>query len=231
MVKAILIIDGKEVNVRWFTINFNQGANPNGRPSQIPVFIGFKLIIETRKDLNLTEWAFSSRQTKQIVLHISSVIVGGKTRKIFFYDCHLVNWKTNFSSTGSDPMTETLEITCAGVEDSNSFGVYSASWRTTFKEDTVEPTVLERPEPTFLGYHFENENREKLEQEKIQINQNIVLIIETENGENDTISINLNDNRLDFEYNGVVLINDTLNEVIITGQQTEVILKAVAQQN
>ena len=178
MVKAILIIDGKEVNVRWFTINFNQGANPNGRPSQKPIFVGFKLIIETRKDLNLTEWSFSSRQTKQIVLHLNSVIVGGKTRKIFFYDCHLVNWKTNFSSTGSDPMTETLEITCAGVEDSNSFGVYSASWRETFPDLEVEPTVIDQEEeriPKIIDFYTTNKQGGRIQKYNIETPSMLIL--------------------------------------------------------
>ncbi len=189
MVKATLIIDGKEVNALLFTIRFNQGANPNGRPSQTPIFLGFKLIIETRKDINLTEWSFSSRQTKQLVLHINSVIVGGKTRKIFFYDCHLVNWKTNFSSTGSDPMTETLEITCAGVEDSNSFGVYSASWRETFKEDTVEPTVLEREQeieknPKILKTEWKDEEGNSIKEAEISSNSQLFLKVkDIEEGE------------------------------------------------
>lgn len=40
MVKAKLIIDGKEINVLWFTFGFNQGADISGRPSQRPVFVG-----------------------------------------------------------------------------------------------------------------------------------------------------------------------------------------------
>lgn len=38
-VKAKLIIDEMEVNVLWFTFEFNQGADYNGRPSQKPVFV------------------------------------------------------------------------------------------------------------------------------------------------------------------------------------------------
>jgi len=138
MVKAKLIIDGKEINVLWFTFGFNQGADRSGRPSQRPVFIGLKLIIETQKDLNLAEWSFSPNQTKQLELHIYPVILGGRTRKLYFYDCHLVNWKNAFSSIGSNPMSETLEITCAGVEDSNSNGVNSAYWRETYPEDNSQ---------------------------------------------------------------------------------------------
>lgn len=138
MVKAKLIIDGKEINVLWFTFGFHQGADYTGRPSQKPIFVGLKLIIETRKDLNLADWSFAPNQTKQIELHIYPVVIGGKTRKLYFYDCHLVGWKNAFSSTGSNPMSETLEITAAGVEDSNSNGVYSAYWRETYKEDNSQ---------------------------------------------------------------------------------------------
>ncbi len=138
MVKAKLIIDGKEINVLCFHFSFSQGADTTGRPSQKPVFVGLKLIIETQKDLNLADWSFSLNQTKQIELHIYPVVMGGKIRKLYFYYCHLVNWKNDFSSTGSNPMSETLEITCAGVEDSNSNGVYSAYWRETYPEDNSQ---------------------------------------------------------------------------------------------
>ncbi|ADV50563.1 hypothetical protein Celal_3297 [Cellulophaga algicola DSM 14237] len=70
--------------------------------------------------------------------------MGGKTRKLYFYDCHLVGWKNDFSATGSNPMSETLEITCAGVEDSNSNGVYSAYWRETFKDSTNETQTVNK---------------------------------------------------------------------------------------
>ncbi len=226
MVKAILIIDGKEVNVRWFTIKFNQGANPNGRPSQIPVFVGFKLIIETRKDLNLAEWSFSSRQAKQIILHIKPVIIGGKTRKIFFYDCHLVNWKTNFSSTGSDPMTETLEITCAGVEDSNSFGVYSASWRVTYPAIEVEATTLEENNKEITRYYLTNPEGERI----VDYNEDDIIIVntETQNRIGDVLTINLDDPEYDFEYNGILLINDSL-EIVIQNNLELTELKVVEQ--
>ncbi len=60
-VKAKLIIDEKEINVLWFTFGFNQGADATRRPSQKSVFAGLKLIIETRKDLNLADWSFATQ--------------------------------------------------------------------------------------------------------------------------------------------------------------------------
>ncbi len=142
-VKAKLIIDEKEINVLLFSFGFNQGTDTNGKPTIKPVFVGLKLIIETRKDLNLADWSFAPNQTKQLELHIYPVILGGKTRKLYFYDCHLLHWENHFASSGNRPMGETLHISAAGVKDSNSTAEYSAYWRTTYPQQTVEPTTIQ----------------------------------------------------------------------------------------
>ena len=169
MVKAKLVIDEKEINVLSFTFGFNQRTDFTGRPSEKPVFVGLKLIIETRKDLNLVEWSTAANQTKQIELHIYPVIMGGKTRKLYFYDGHLVNWKNNFYSTGNRPMSETLHITCAGVKDSNSTTEYTAYWRTSFPQQEVEPIVREQQEePELLNYHIEDLDNNRIKEDKIK---------------------------------------------------------------
>ncbi len=142
-VKAKIIIDEQEINVFSFSFGFNQGADVTGRPSQKPRFLGLQLVIETRKDLNLADWSFTSNQTKQLELHIYPVIMGGKTRKMYFYDCHLLHWDNHFSSTGNEPMSEILHISAAGVKGSNSTAEYSAYWRTTYPQQTVEPTTIQ----------------------------------------------------------------------------------------
>ncbi len=142
-IKAKIIIDNTEINVAQFSFGFNQKADDNGRPFQKPVFVGLQLVIETRKDLNLADWAFASYKAKQLELHIYPAIMGGKTRKIYFYDCHLVNWNNHFLATGNYPMSETLHITAAGVKNSYSNTEYSAYWRETFPQQKIEPTVQE----------------------------------------------------------------------------------------
>ncbi len=126
-------------------------------------------------------------------------------------------------------MTETLEITCAGVEDSNSFGVYSASWRETFKEDTVEPTVL-NDEPEINKYHIEDLEGNELEKNDIDVDEEIMLVIESSNAVGKTFKFNLDDQKLDYEHNGIKLENDTL-EVQITNDIESIPLKAILQEN
>lgn len=229
MVKAKLIIDGKEINVLWFTFGFNQGADRSGRPSQRPVFTGLKLIIETRKDLNLADWSFAPNQTKQLELHIYPVIMGGKTRKLYFYDCHLVNWKNAFSSTGSNPMSETLEITCAGVEDSTSEAVYSAYWRKTFKEDNVEATTLDNTEEEIIDcYLTDLENNENPD---LELENEVYLVIKTENMAGKTKDIDISNFKKTFEYQGEIIEDNTINSFNIKSDLQKVKLKIVNTQD
>ena len=143
MIKAKLIVDDKEINVLRFNLSFKQGADKTGRPSQIPIFQNLNLTVETRKDINFTEWASSENQTKQIELHVYPVVIGGRIRKIKLYDAHLVYWDNNFSSTDNQPISERLKITSAGFEDSNSNGVYSSKWRVTFPQEEGQTKVVE----------------------------------------------------------------------------------------
>ena len=137
-VKTTVIIDDKEINVLWFNFAYNRRADASGNPTTAPVFLGIQLAIETRKDINLADWSFSPTQTKEIEIHIAPIILGGRTRTIKFYDCHLVKWRNNFSSEGTAPMHEVLHITAAGVKDSNSSAEYSAYWRKTYDHDEIE---------------------------------------------------------------------------------------------
>lgn len=228
MVKAKLIIDGKEINVLWFTFGFNQGADPSGRPSQRPVFVGLKLMIETQKDLNLADWSFSPNQTKQLELHIYPVVMGGKTRKLYFYDCHLVNWKNAFSSTGSNPMSETIEITCAGVETSDSTTVYSAYWRETYKEDNTKATTLDNS-PELIHYFVTD--LEGNEIDKYDISDKIILNLETKNAIGENLTVKIPDKTYDFKHNGIHLQNDTLKSYRINNDLEKVELEVIEQQS
>ncbi len=223
-VKAKLIIDEKEINVLWFTFGFNQGADATGRPSQKSVFAGLKLIIETRKDLNLADWSFAPNETKQIELHIYPVILGGKTRKLYFYDCHLVNWINDFSSTDNQPMSETLNITAAGVKDSNFSTEYSAYWRTTFTQQEVEPTTINNnAEGVIRETYFEDAQGNKLD--ILQPNLDACLVIKTENMEGKSINADLSKHKVSFIYNGDILTNDILEDISISSGIKKVNLK------
>ena len=116
-----------------------------------------RVAIETQKTLNLARWAFAPNQTKQIELHIYPVLMGGRTRKIKLYDCHLLKWNNQFRAEGTQPMHEILHISAGGVKDNNSRTEYSAPWRKTFDVEYVEPTKpTEDKEGFVIDSYFED---------------------------------------------------------------------------
>ena len=97
------------------------------------------------------------------------------------------------------------------------------------RQTAVEPTFIEDREPNFIGYHFENEENQKIAQEKISPNQKVTLVIKTQQAEGKSIQINLNDSRLDFIHNNKVLENDILKGIKVTGAETRVALTTIKE--
>ena len=227
-VKTTVIIDDKEINVLWFDFSYQRHADASGKPTTPAVFLGITLAIETRKDLNLADWAFAANQTKEIEIHIAPIILGGSTRIIKLFDCHLLNWHNNFSSEGTAPMHEVLHISAAGVKDTNSSAEYSAYWRTTFEHNDTPISYNDlQEEPELTACYFTDIDGNELEE--YETGDKVVLNIETENSVGENISINLNDKSHDFKYNGTVLENDTI-KVSIGSDLEKIELEVIAQE-
>ncbi len=226
-VLAKLIIDNKEVNVLSFNLGFNQQADTNGRPTGNPLFNGLNLVIESRRDLHLADWSFASDQRKQLELHIYPRVLGTKTRKLFFYDCHLVGWRNHFSAIGKQPMTETLKITCGGVKDSSSDGEYSAHWRTTYTSNTTPMAREEETEPKVVDYFITDLEGNKNPEYKV--GDYIYVVAETENMVGKTLTINLADKTKDFKYEEELLVNDMLENYSIKSNTEKIKLEVVKQ--
>ncbi|WP_346881593.1 type VI secretion system tube protein TssD [uncultured Algibacter sp.] len=226
-IQAKLLIDDIEVNVLRFHLEFNQQSDINGRPLTKPVFNGLSIIIETRKDLDFTDWATAPNQTKQLELHITPRVLGSKTRKLYFYDCHLLHWKNNFRALGKQPMSEKLSISCGGVKDSQFGAEYSAHWRVTYPSNNVVATTINRNEKKITKYYLTNTDGDKIDDYK---KDDIIIVnIETKNRIGDSVTINLNDAEYDFEYNGNSILNDTLKDIPIDNDLEQIELKVVEQ--
>lgn len=227
-IKALFHIDDISINVISCSYKFIKNIDYTGRPISAGRYIGLKLVIESQKDYDFTLWSTSNSLMKQIALHFVTHFMDGKTRKVKFIDSELVEHTTQYTHNTKEPLTETFFITSAGVEDSNSAGIYSAHWRVTFP-NKAPITRREHLEPAFLGYHFENKHGETIDEKKIRTHQKIYLVIKTENALGKTMQIDLNNTRLDFIYKDRVLENDILKGVSIDGDETRIPLKAVKE--
>ncbi|QCE42533.1 hypothetical protein E9099_14350 [Psychroserpens sp. NJDZ02] len=126
-------------------------------------------------------------------------------------------------------MSETLEITCAGVEDSTSEAVYSAYWRTTFPQQEVEPTVLENREEEIIDCYLTDYGNN--ENPNLEVEKEVYLVIKTENLIGQTKDIDISNFGETFSYNGETLEDNTLNGFNISQDLHKVKLKVVKSQN
>lgn len=230
MIKAKLIIDGLEINVLWFSFGYEKQADANGRPTTKTTFLGIKLVIETRRDLNLADWASAKNQTKQLELHIYPVIMGGKTRKLYFYDCHLLNWDNYFSSTGDQPMSETLTISAGGVKDDTFLTEYSASWRTTFPNNDITPyTREESKNPEIIDFYYIDKGKNK--DTKLTYGDEAYLVLESKDMIGEIVDLKLNKKIIDFMYEGQRLENNVIKEYQIRTDKDKIAVTVIEEDN
>ncbi|MCG8894139.1 hypothetical protein G1K73_10325 [Tenacibaculum finnmarkense] len=153
------------------------------------------------------------------------------TKTYKFKDAHLIYFKEIFNAEGKEPMQTIITISPAiqnyGV---NFLKRWNVSWVVPSKR-TPYQAIENNEEPKFIEYYFENNEGEKITQEKIQADQKITLVIETENADNETIDLNLNDNKLDYMYDGVVAENDIIKNIIVTGKETRVELTTIKEKH
>ena len=225
--KAKLLIDEYELNVLHFSFNLEQASDVTGRPSQKPIFKQFRVIFESQKEADFTQWMISSGSTKQIELHIYPRIEGNRIRKIKFYDVHLVGLQTNFDSEGAQPLSETLTMTVGGLKDSVSNAEYEASWRVTFDEAEVAATTIDE-EPELIRYYITD--LEGNEIEKYKISDKILLNLETKNAIGKILTVSIPDKVHDFKHNGIALKNDTLKNYTINSDLEQIELEVIAEQ-
>lgn len=92
------------------------------------------------------------------------------------------------------------------------------------------PVTREEDNPQLVRYFITDVLGNELEE--YETGDKIVLQIETENRIGDMLYMNLNDKTHDFEYNGVVLVNDTIeNYIIIINNHEQIELEVIDQIN
>ena len=99
--------------------------------------------MDAQSSSDFEEWAFSDMIMKNIEIHMMQSILGqGNTRILKCFDCHLLEFHTDYNHNSNELPTFKLYITCGGIEPSWSNTFYSEKWRKTFPNE-IEPTMIE----------------------------------------------------------------------------------------
>ncbi|MFC5046583.1 type VI secretion system tube protein TssD [Aquimarina hainanensis] len=220
-----LYYDDKQLNVIEYRLAFKQEIDHSGKPSTKPQLKGLYVKVEYPQDSEILDWMITPSLTKQLQLKISSAIIGKKTRTIEFIDAHCVGYKEQYKEKDSYPITIDLEITSGGVIDGAT--EYSEYWRKTYPTDNTSITTREAIDtsPEFITSYYVDENGNKISAPTL--GETVFLIAESKNMIGETVDIELGDLTGAFEYNGSVLTQKTLENIVIDSNTMKIKLKAV----
>ncbi|UII28963.1 hypothetical protein LVD15_11200 [Fulvivirga maritima] len=227
-ITAKLHVEGTTYNVIWFNYGLKQKMDETGRPSATPLFSGLQVVVEaTRDNLFFDKAVHPTENVKEIILEYVPNLLGSKTRRISFFDCHVVINHTSFISQGDSPMSESLLITAGGVKDSASSTEYSAFWRKTFAAPVSQVGEEEKGEPIIETAYFTTIDGVKIQQAELHIGSEVYYVIESKNAVGETIDLSFSDSMRDFIFQGEVIPNDYLEGVKITSDRIKLKLEVV----
>ncbi|PKV53130.1 reprolysin-like metallo-peptidase family M12B [Aquimarina sp. MAR_2010_214] len=180
---AKLYADGQVYNVLQAEHSIIQRSDETGRPISRPFHTGLKAVIEATKDSYFFEKAIHpTQQIQEIILEYTDSMLGSRTRKVRFVDCHVTFDRTDFKANGRESLTETLLITAAGIEDSHSQGKYTTPRRVTeFLSEEIPVTGTETPQTTITRIMWNNDGEQEENITEIKYAQKVSLIAQIEN--------------------------------------------------
>ena len=158
------------------------------------------------------------------------VTATNKSRIIELYDVHCVHFKNNFNAQNGEPMTTLIHLTPAIMID-DGYKVLDHYWKKTDLSAKAPITTVEpEKEPIFVESYYENEKGERIAQGEVKTGDEVTLILKTTDAVGKTITVSLQDEAKDFEYQGKRLENDLLENITITADVQRIPLKILSQQ-
>ncbi|PKV48880.1 hypothetical protein ATE84_0896 [Aquimarina sp. MAR_2010_214] len=229
---AKLYVNGQVYNVLESEQGIIQSSDETGRPTSRPFHTGLKAAIESTKDTYFFEKAIHpTQQIQEIILEYSDSMPGRRTRRIRFVDCYVTFDSIHFKANDTDPLTETLLITAAGIEDSHSQGKYTTPRQETEFLSNQAPLTTQEEETEkkkVIDYYITDLNNKRID--KILAGNIILLNIHSKNMTDELFTIKLSNKTIDFKYNGEVLTDDTLSNYRIGSNHEKIELEVIKQE-
>ena len=225
---AKMYIHDRIINVLHTNIHLYQQCDPTTHQPNAKTNGGlFQVVIEADEHTDLLNTVISGTMCSGYIRFFKRDGMS-KLMDYEFFDAYIIDISTHFNAYSPDPMTDTLTFSPGILR----FGdvIYEKWWKVTdLNREEVEPAEIKKNEPEFTGFHFENLEGEIIKQNEINVNDEVFLVVETEDAIGETINIQLTDEYKNYEYKGRVIEGDVLRNIDITGNVTKVKLKAVKQ--
>ncbi|WP_405266788.1 type VI secretion system tube protein TssD [Cellulophaga sp. Ld12] len=226
---AKLFINGEQRNVLNGNYVYHQLLDARGKPKAKVEGGQLNFVVESTGDDALFHlWMLDDYQMYDGYIRFFKRDGLSKLFDFEFANCYCVGLREQFSATGHDPLKMELTIT-PGIQRVRDV-IFEKVWNPSNPFAEAPVVSMSENEPEILGYHIEDLEGNVVERNEIEVDEEIVLVVESRNAVGKFFEINLDDQTLDYEHNGTKLKEDMF-EVSITSDIERVPLKAILQED
>ncbi len=206
--------------------------NKSGAPRSVPPAPQFHIELESRQETYLLRWITDGQIKDHVKLEFESTRLDQRNKFFDLHDVTCVKNEEDFWSENTRPMTNSITLIPAILIAQGVLlrvqGWHIQNPKSLMGGSTVEAT--ERPvEGTLTDCYFEDQDGNILSKPKKDLN--ICAVIKSTNMTGKVISVDLSDDKVDYEYNGQYLENDLLENIKITADMIKIPLKTLKQRN
>lgn len=227
---AKLFINDEERIVLDSTFLYKQLIDANGRPKTGIQGGGISLLLEsTRNDELFYDWMFSTHTVYNGYIRFYRRDGFSKLFDYEFANCHCIGLQEKFSEKGNDPLKMQLVLS-PGIQRVRG-QVFEKNWNPSNPFANAAPITEreEKVEPEIEDMYYTDMNGEKIPDDELQSGTAVYLVLKTKNGVGKDVDIDLDDNQNDFKYNGEVLVNDVIQDLVIKSDTQKIKLEIISQ--
>jgi hypothetical protein len=114
--KVVLKVNGKELNVVQHNYGLHQETDATGRPSAITRGGKITLTVESTGDTGLFEWMCNNFERKDGSIVYIKRDSNATLKELSFKEAYMVDYKEDFDSVNSKPVTETFTISAKSLK-------------------------------------------------------------------------------------------------------------------
>ncbi len=228
-VKGKLIVDEESYNILRYESGRYQNVTRNGNPYTRVITNSYIIDIETTSESNLFRWAASKAMMKPVKIVMSHPSEFDSPRTIELYDTLCVGYDCYFDAYNNAPMITSLALSPAIVTENGEL-IMEQSWKVTdLSLQNNDSEAQQREEASYDELYMVDENNNRIDD--VSPGMNVEVVVKTTGKTGKTISIDLSNEKVDFEYQGQVLVNDVLDGFTISKDIERIPLKVIKQQN
>ncbi len=222
---AKLFLDNTERQILNADILVRQTTDWLGRPDSMPQGGLINVKIASTYETMFWEWMVSPTMMKEGYIRFYKHDGMSKLFDLEFWDCYCVDYYEFFDDSSNEPLELNLTFSPGIIRIKNV--VFEKNWKQTNINLVHNKAQSQDTEESIDDFYVVDENNNRIE--TIDCVQNIELVIKTSDKVGKQITIDLNNAKYNFKYNGKLLKNDVFENYTIKKNIDRIPLEVVME--